>query len=123
MRDETIQVCTLILIPYTLIMPTNISKTVIRRVRRIYYLRKFTHPTMLKLYGTAAVVVSLISHVSIPNVLANTPGNVLDGVVYLAHALSATELAVQALCLLATVFAGMVVKDMVSTARVFNRVA
>lgn len=92
-------------------------------MHRIYYLRKFTHPTMLKLYGAGVVSVALVSLVSIPNVVANTPGNVLDGALYLANALSATELAVQALCLLAAVFTGMVVKDMVSTTRVFTRVA
>jgi hypothetical protein len=84
---------------------------IMRRVRRVYYMKKLMHPTVLKLYGVAAVFVSLVSLVSVPNVIANTPANVWSGMQYLASALWGTELLVQALLLLIVLFAGMVVRD------------
>jgi len=89
----------------------TIEQQIMSRVRRIYYMRTFLSPLALKLYASGVVVVLLMSLVSVPSVLANTPSDVWSGMQYLAHALLNTEFIVQALCLSVLVFAGMVVRD------------
>jgi sterol desaturase/sphingolipid hydroxylase (fatty acid hydroxylase superfamily) len=86
---------------------------IMRRVRRVYYMKKLIHPTVMKLYGVGAVLGGLLSLVSVPSVLANTPGNVWSGMQYLASALWGTDLVVQVLLLLIILFTGMVMRDLV----------
>ncbi|HCC05270.1 TPA: hypothetical protein DEP58_03105 [Patescibacteria group bacterium] len=51
----------------------NIETVVMARVRRIHSLRRFMHPTMMKVYSGFLLFGTLGSMVSIANVLANMP--------------------------------------------------
>lgn len=90
-----------------------IQNNVMRHVRRIYYLRKILHPTLIKIYGGTLFLSGLASLVSIPSVLANTPMNLSGALRYLVGSLVSTDVVVQTLCLSLVVITGMVMRDMV----------
>src|SRR3989338_4754885 len=83
------------------------------RVRRMYYLKKVINPFAFKVYGLAAVALGTFKMVSVQNVIANMPGFLDLGSMYvfMRAALLNTELSVQLALIVATLLALLVLKD------------
>jgi len=75
----------------------ELKVSVMKRVHRIYVLRKFFNPMMYRLYLAAVFVVGIVSFVSVSNIAANIPiyGSFADIYDFILSAFAHTELAVQ----------------------------
>ena len=78
---------------------TELKTSIMKRVHRIYVLRKFFNPMMYRLYLSVIFLGGVVSFVSISNVAANVPkyGSVSDIYDFIVSAFTHTELAVQIL--------------------------
>ena len=97
----------------------SIEQKVMKKVRRVYYLRKATSITALRLYGTIALTALFGSLVSIQSVWANmpplmSPVNVLD---FLYRAVVNTDLAVQGIGIGLALLTVLLVRDIVRGVR------
>lgn len=97
----------------------TLEQKIMTRVRRIYYLRKATSPTALKLYGLCGIMMGLLSAVSVANVYANMPSPLapIHFLSFLSAAIRNTELMVQFLLAGLCAFSALLVYDIVRTAR------
>jgi len=98
---------------------SNVEHIVMARVRRIHFLRQFVNPTLLKVYGAAILFGALASFVSITNVYENMPSLLapMQFVNFMVNAVLNTELVVQVLLAGFAAVLGLMVADMVRTAR------
>jgi hypothetical protein len=101
----------------------TLEQKVMARVHRIYYLRKATGPTALKLYGLCGIMAGLLSVVSVANVFANMPSPLspVHLVAFFTSAFKNTELMVQLLVAGLCTIIALFVYDIVRTARTHHR--
>ena len=78
---------------------SNTEDIVMKRVRRVHFLRQYINRTTLKLYGAGILAGTLAGVVSISNVFANMPSLTTPGHIaqFFMNAVMHTELMVQAL--------------------------
>jgi hypothetical protein len=74
-----------------------LQKRVMRRVYTVYVWRKIARPRTLKAFVLASVLAGITSLVSLPNVVANMPGDPLMVLNFFAAAFVGTEMVVQLL--------------------------
>jgi len=97
----------------------NIETVVMARVRRIHFLRRFSHPTMLKVYSGILLLGTLGSMVSIANVLANMPSitSPAQVVSFTRNAIVHTEMFVQFVVVGIGVVCALLVKDILQNVK------
>lgn len=88
-----------------------LQHSVMRRVRRIYRLRFFINPFLLKVYGLSGAFVLTASFVSVPNILANMPAGLSALLGFFTASFLHTEVVVQILTLGALLFGFLVIRD------------
>lgn len=76
--------------------PTQLNKSIMRRVYAVWFLRKITSPFYVKMYIMMVLVFQLVRSVSVSDV-ANNIGNVKvsNMINYMLHSFAQTEPAVQ----------------------------
>ncbi|MBL7045768.1 MAG: hypothetical protein ISR99_01940 [Parcubacteria group bacterium] len=91
----------------------ELENKIMRRVTRMYYLKKVINPVMLKLYALAVVAGITTTLVSVKSIVANMPSlfDVGNLVYFSKYALTHTELSVQVTVALAGVVAVLIIKD------------
>ena len=94
---------------------------IMRRVYVIYFVRRALSPRALKIYALFAAILGTASVVSVSNVFANMPADLLGISEFLLAAFGNTELTVQLLSAAALIALGILLVDIVrsfSTLRV-----
>ncbi len=89
------------------------EQKIMKRVMRMYYLKKVINPLMFKVYALTAATVGIFSLVSVTNVFKNMPslleaGNVLH---FASHAITNTELSVQLVLGIAILVGVLLIRD------------
>lgn len=84
-----------------------------KRVHRMYYLKKALSPLALKLYGAALIVAALVSLVSVRDIIANMPSlaSISDMYLFLSVAIMHTETTVQLALAVFILLAALSVRD------------
>lgn len=92
---------------------TLLEKKIMRRVCWSCYLRRAINPFMVKIYALVAILVSIISTVSVANIIENTAHitNIAGLYSFYASAFANTEVIVQALVVGGAVLLLWVLKD------------
>lgn len=98
---------------------TTIEHIVMARVRRIHTIRRFMHPTLLKVYGGVLLMGVLASTVSLANIFANmsslaTPAQVVR---FIVAAVTHTEVVVQIITGGVVVLCILLVRDIVKNSK------
>lgn len=91
-----------------------LQKRVMRRVYAVYMWRQIARPRTLKAFVLASALASLTSLVSLPNVVANMPGDPVRVMNFLAAAFVSTEMAVQLLSVLMLAVGVWFVRDVLT---------
>lgn len=91
----------------------ELRERILRRIWRVYYLRKVLNPVALKAYALALLVGGTASLVSLPNIAANVLElrGLAEAAAYLSAAIANAEVAVQALALAIAAVVVFLVRD------------
>ncbi|PIT90923.1 hypothetical protein COU17_03120 [Candidatus Kaiserbacteria bacterium CG10_big_fil_rev_8_21_14_0_10_49_17] len=74
----------------------ELTHTILRRVKRTYYLKQVLSPMLLKCYFFAVFLISIFTLVSVKDVFANMPDSLSELYAFMSYAFLHTEIAVQA---------------------------
>lgn len=94
-----------------------VHSRIMRRVRRVYYLRKIFHPAAVKAYAGGALLLGVLSLVSVMDVIANIPAGTGAPLYYVMNAFLHTEIVVKVAVVAFAVIAGLLIRDIAHMAK------
>jgi len=101
----------------------ELRDSILKRVKRTYYLKRVLSPVLLKCYFFTALFVSMFALVSVKDVFANMPSTLSELYTFLSYAVLHTEIVVQAILATITIALILIVRDSVRTLRMAGGLA
>lgn len=104
------------------IIQDNMQTKVMRRVRWVWWWRRLTTPTALKLEGLMLALALEAMLTSLPNIFINLTrvGNPIDASQYLLTAFTHTEFVVQSVIIAGLILLALTLLDLLKTLRAYS---